>query len=122
MADDRRATLVTGFLADREAGAAAEALIPPRYLGPGQEARPTCVQVDFGLVRGATAATSRDWSNCRPFPSLYAFQHVLAATHREVYGLPESLSAHLDGLDAAVLSGAGRARRWSACTTRPRSC
>ncbi len=36
------------------------------------------------------------------FPSLYAFQHVLAETHREVYGLPASLAAHLGGLDTAA--------------------
>ena len=47
------ATLVASFLANAEALAAAEALIPARYLGPGQESRPTCVQVDFGLVREA---------------------------------------------------------------------
>ena len=45
------ASLVTSLLANSEAQASAEALVPARYLGPGQETTPTCVQVDFGLVR-----------------------------------------------------------------------
>ncbi len=91
--------LVTGFLADREARAAVEALIPERYLGPGQEAHPTCVQVDFGLVRGADGGYQPRLVELQAFPSLYAFQHVLAEVHREVHGLPASLAAHLGGLD-----------------------
>ena len=98
---DTAVTLVTSFLADADARAAAEALIPPRYLGPGQGARPTCVQVDFGLVQTSDSGYAPRLVELQAFPSLYAFQHVLAATHREVYGLPESLSSHLDGLDAA---------------------
>jgi len=100
--------LVTGFLADAPARAAAEALIPPRYLGPGQEARPTCVQVDFGLVRTAEGAVVPKLVELQAFPSLYGFQHVLAEMHREVYGLPAELDAHLGGLDAAGYLALGR--------------
>ncbi|MGD9906670.1 MAG: hypothetical protein AB7U83_24650 [Vicinamibacterales bacterium] len=94
-------TLVTGFLADAPARAAAEALIPARYLGPGQEAQPTCVQVDFGLVETPSGVAPR-LVELQAFPSLYAFQHVLADTHREVHGLPDDLDAYLGGLDAAA--------------------
>ena len=96
------ATLVTGFLADDEARAAAEALIPARYLGPGQDARPTCVQVDFGLVRTTDGGYTPKLVELQAFPSLYAFQHVLAQTYREVYALPASLAAHMGGLDPAA--------------------
>lgn len=91
--------LVTGFLADAPARAAAEALIPARYLGPGQEARPTCLQVDFGLVRTSDGAVVPKLVELQAFPSLYGFQHVLAEMHREVYGLAPDLDAHLGGLD-----------------------
>ena len=94
-------TLVTGFLADVEARASVEALVPARYQGPGQEAQPTCVQVDFGLVRTADGGLTPKLVELQAFPSLYAFQHVLAATHREVYELPPSLDAHLGGLDSS---------------------
>jgi hypothetical protein len=59
------------------------------------------VQVDFGLVRTDGGGLAPKLVELQAFPSLYAFQHVLAATHREVYELPSSLDAHLDGLDSS---------------------
>jgi hypothetical protein len=94
MADTGR-QLVTSFLSDHAAREACEALIPARYLGPGQESRPTCVQVDFGLVRGDSGRHEA----LQAFPSLYAFQHTIGTLYREAYDLPSSLSQHLDGLD-----------------------
>ena len=90
--------LVASFLANAEARADAEALIPARYQGPGQEARPTCVQVDFGVVRNAAGAFEPRLVELQAFPSLYAFQHTLGETFREVYDLPATLAQHLDGL------------------------
>lgn len=93
------AELVGGFLADAAARAAAEALIPARYLGPRQEPHPVCVQVDFGLVRTAEGRVEPRLVELQAFPSLYAFQHVLGESYREVYDLPGDLAQHLDGLD-----------------------
>jgi hypothetical protein len=92
------AALVTSFLANDEARAAAEALVPARYLGPGQEVQPTCVQVDFGLVREADGRLAPRLVELQAFPSLYAFQHVLATLHREVHALPDECVAHAGGL------------------------
>lgn len=94
-------TLVHGFLADARARAAAEALIPTRYLGPGQETTPTFVQVDFGIVRTADGRHEPRLVELQAFPSLYGFQHVLGEAHRETYALPPHLTPYLDGLDAA---------------------
>lgn len=94
------AELVRGFLANAEARAAAEALIPERYLGPGQEASPTCVQVDFGIVRTADGGYAPRLVELQAFPSLYGFQHALGEAHREAYDLPAGLTTHFDGLDA----------------------
>ncbi len=91
--------LVTSFLANDEARAAAEALVPARYLGPGQEPQPTCVQVDFGLVREADGRLVPRLVELQAFPSLYAFQHTLATVHREIHALPDECAAHLGGLD-----------------------
>jgi hypothetical protein len=93
------ATLVESFLANAEARAAAEALIPARYLGPNQEVRPTCVQVDFGMVREADGRITPRLVELQAFPSLYAFQHTLAMAHREVHALPADCVAPLGGLD-----------------------
>ena len=96
------ATLVTSFLANAEARAAAESLIPARYLGPHQEVRPTCVQVDFGMVREADGRITPRLVELQAFPSLYAFQHTLAMTQREVHALPAEYVAPLGGLDDAA--------------------
>ncbi|MEP7117853.1 MAG: hypothetical protein ABI880_09735 [Acidobacteriota bacterium] len=93
--------LVTDFLANVEARAAVEALIPERYLGPGQDAVPACVQVDFGVVRTPDGGYVPRLVELQAFPSLYGFQHALAEAHREVYGLPADLVTHLGGLDGA---------------------
>ncbi|MGE0812788.1 MAG: hypothetical protein AB7O28_00995 [Vicinamibacterales bacterium] len=98
MADAGR-TLVTSFLDDAAARAEVEALVPARYAGPGQETRPTCVQVDFGIVREAGGRAVPRLVELQAFPSLYGFQHTLAGLYREAHGIPASLSAHLDGLD-----------------------
>ena len=95
------AALVHGFLADTRARAAAEALIPERYLGPGQETTPTFVQVDFGIVRTADGRHEPRLVELQAFPSLYGFQHVLGEAHRAAYALPPHLTPFLDGLDAA---------------------
>ncbi|MBP7776304.1 MAG: hypothetical protein KA371_04195 [Acidobacteria bacterium] len=93
------ASLVTSLLANSEAQASAEALVPARYLGPGQETTPTCVQVDFGLVRELDGRLTPRLVELQAFPSLYAFQHTLAVLHRELYELPETCAAHAAGLD-----------------------
>src|SRR5688572_2031256 len=64
------ADLVTGFLADARARAETEALIPARYLGPGQGAIPAFVQVDFGLVRTGDGRYEPRLVELQAFPSL----------------------------------------------------
>ena len=98
---DTGAALVHDFLADPRARAEAEALIPARYQGPGQETAPICVQVDFGIVRTADGRHEPRLVELQAFPSLYGFQHVLAEAHREAYDLPADLVTHLGGLDGA---------------------
>ncbi|HUU35800.1 MAG TPA: hypothetical protein VMW48_17155, partial [Vicinamibacterales bacterium] len=75
------AALVDGFLADPRARAEAEALIPTRYLGPGQEAAPTFVQVDFGIIRTARGEHEPRLVELQAFPSLYGFQYALGLAH-----------------------------------------
>jgi hypothetical protein len=93
--------LVEGFLQDHAARVAADEAVPEAYRGPGQEAFPTFVQVDFGLIRNAAGEVEPRLVELQAFPSLYALQHTLAHAYREVYGLPETLGIHLDGLDSA---------------------
>jgi hypothetical protein len=59
------------------------------------------VQVDFGLVRDTSGKLQPKLVELQAFPSLYAYQPVLARSFMEVYGLDESLRYLLSGLDSA---------------------
>jgi hypothetical protein len=57
--------------------AAADAMIPDRFRLTGGEPLPTCVQVDFGLVRTDSGVVEGRLVELQAFPSLYGFQAVL---------------------------------------------
>jgi hypothetical protein len=97
MADTGR-VLVEQIFSNPDAMRAAEAVVPERFRGPTQEAMPTFVQVDFGLVRDEGGVRPR-LVELQAFPSLYAFQLTLAHAYRDVYKLDRWLEVHLDGLD-----------------------
>jgi hypothetical protein len=61
--------------------------VPPEYNVPNEAPHPLFIQVDFGL----DAALNPKLVEIQGFPSLYAFQPVLAETYRDVYGLPANL-------------------------------
>ena len=58
--------------------AAADAMVPERFRLAGGETLPTCVQVDFGLVRTASGEVEGRLVELQAFPSLYGFQMLLA--------------------------------------------
>lgn len=80
-----------------DAAAAAAAVVPPRFDGPNQGELPLCVQVDFGLVRGADGQLEPKLVELQAFPSLYGFQVALAGAYREAFNLRD-LEIYLDGL------------------------
>ncbi len=57
----------------------------------GRKRLPTCVQVDFGLVRTAGGGYEPRLVELQAFPSLYGFQHALAEAYRQVFALPADL-------------------------------
>jgi hypothetical protein len=92
--------LVDQILSDREAMAAANGAVPPRYEGPGAEDLPTFLQVDFGLVRDGAGILQPKLVELQAFASLYGFQWAMAEAYRDAFGLPDTLRMFLDGLDA----------------------
>jgi hypothetical protein len=80
--------------------AAANAIVPERYRGPGAETLPTFVQVDFGLVRNRDGTVEPKLVELQAFASLYAFQLAIAEAYREAFALPPQLRTFLDDLDA----------------------
>jgi hypothetical protein len=92
--------LVNQILGSPGAMAAADAIVPERFRGPGAEAIPTFLQVDFGLVRNANGTIEPKLVELQAFASLYGFQLVIAEAYRDAFSLPSHLQLFLDDLDA----------------------
>ena len=92
--------LVDQILGDGEAMKAADAVVPLRFRGPGAEAMPTFLQVDFGLVRNADGTIAPKLVELQAFASLYAFQLAVAEAYRDAFSLSPDLRIFLDDLDA----------------------
>jgi len=93
--------LVGQVLDNPDARAAALAAVPARFHGPNAEALPTFLQVDFGLVRGASGAIEPRLVELQAFASLYGFQLAVAEAYRDAFALDSSLGLYLAGLQAA---------------------
>jgi hypothetical protein len=78
-----------------------EASIPANFLAPNEALHPMFIQVDFGLVRDAAGLLQPKLVELQAFPSLYAYQAVLAQTYIDVFGLGPELKYFLSGLDAS---------------------
>ena len=75
--------MVESLLADRVYRKASNRAIPPEYNVPGEDSVPLFIQVDFGLDENHEPKLVE----IQGFPSLYAYQPVLAACYRDAYGL-----------------------------------
>jgi hypothetical protein len=78
---------------------ASDAAIPPAFNVPGEAPFPMFVQVDFGLVRGPSGQIEPRLVELQGFPSLYAYQAILARTYIEVFDLDRNLRYLHSGLD-----------------------
>jgi hypothetical protein len=63
--------------------------VPERWCAPNEDPRPLFVQADFGLDQDRQPRLVE----IQGFPSLYAYQLLLAEAYREAYGLDSSLAA-----------------------------
>jgi hypothetical protein len=79
--------------------------IPAEFDVPNEAAHPMFVQVDFGMVRDASGELQPKLVELQAFPSLYAYQAVLAQNYIDVFGLQplaaNRLNYFLSGLDAS---------------------
>jgi hypothetical protein len=75
---DAAQVMVGQLLANPEYLAAADAVVPERFRLTGGESLPTCIQVDFGLVRLPDGTIEGRLVELQAFPSLYGFQMALA--------------------------------------------
>jgi hypothetical protein len=91
--------LVLQLVNNPEYRRASDVTVPPQYNVPNESPRPMFLQVDFGLVRNSNGELEPKLVELQAFPSLYAYQPVLAKQYIESYGLPSSLGIYLGGYD-----------------------
>lgn len=92
--------LIHQLLDNSEYRARSEASIPVRFRVPNESAHPMFIQVDFGLVRDGSGELQPKLVELQAFPSLYAYQPVLAQSYINVFGLDPKLHFFLSGLDS----------------------
>ena len=80
-----------GMLGDTAYLDAARRRIPPAYLAPNEDNVPLFVQADFGLIRDENGDLQPRLVEIQGFPSLYAYQPLLAETYRDAYQIDSSL-------------------------------
>jgi len=90
--------LIRQLVDSRDYHARSEASIPPEFNVPREDSHPTFIQVDFGLVRDRDGNLRPKLVELQAFPSLYAYESVLAQTYKDVYDLDPSLNYLLSGL------------------------
>jgi len=100
MGDDGKA-LIRQLVENPEYRARSEASIPAQSRVPNESPHPMFIQVDFGLVRDSAGELQPKLVELQAFPSLYAYQPVLAQGYIDVFGLDAKLRYFLSGLDSA---------------------
>ena len=93
--------LIRQLVDSREYRARSEESIPAEFKAPNESPHPMFIQVDFGLVQDASGELQPKLVELQAFPSLYAYQPILARTFVDVYELEPSLKYLLSGLEPA---------------------
>jgi hypothetical protein len=100
MGEDGKA-LIRQLVENPEYRTRSEASIPAEFRVPTESAHPMFIQVDFGLVRDSAGELQPKLVELQAFPSLYAYQPVLAQAYIDVFSLDAKLRYFLSGLDSA---------------------
>jgi len=91
--------LISQLVNSSEYHAKSSESIPPEFNVPNEAPHPMFSQVDFGLVRDRRGELQPKLVELQAFPSLYAYQTILAKSYIDVYGLSPELKYLLSGLD-----------------------
>ena len=78
--------------------AASDKAVPKEFNVPRQSSRPLFVAADFGLVKNAESKLEPKLVEIQGFPSLYAYQVLLAEQYKEIFGLEKGIDFFLSGL------------------------
>jgi hypothetical protein len=99
MGEDGNA-LIRQLVENPEYLARSEASIPAKFRVPNESPHPMFIQVDFGLVRDSAGELHPKLVELQAFPSLYAYQPVLAQAYLDVFSLDPKLRYFLSGVDS----------------------
>ena len=91
--------LIEQLVDNAEYRAVSNRSIPAEYNVRGDPGRPLFVAVDFGLVRDESGMIHPKLVEIQGFPSLYAYQALLARQYIEAFGLDPKLEFVLGGLE-----------------------
>jgi hypothetical protein len=100
MAEDGK-TLILQLVDNPEYLKRSEASIPAQFRVPNEPPHPMFVQVDFGLVRNPAGELQPKLVELQAFPSLYAYQPVLAQAYIDVFCLDPKLRYFLSRFNPA---------------------
>ena len=100
MGEDGKA-LIHQLVDSPEYRARSEASIPANFRVSNESPHPMFIQVDFGLVRNEAGELQPKLVELQAFPSLYAYQPVLAQAYIDVFGLDPNLQYFRSGLAAS---------------------
>jgi hypothetical protein len=93
-------TLILQLVENQDYRTHSEASIPAQFRVPDESPHPMFIQVDFGLVRDSKGDLQPKLVELQAFPSLYAYQPVLAQAYIDVFELDANLRYFLGGLDS----------------------
>ncbi|HSZ61885.1 MAG TPA: hypothetical protein VK828_08805 [Terriglobales bacterium] len=99
MAEDGK-SLILQLVENQNYRARSEASIPAQFRVPNESPHPMFIQVDFGLVRDSKGDLQPKLVELQAFPSLYAYQPVLAQAYSDVFQLDTNLRYFLNNLDS----------------------
>ena len=91
--------LVHQLLSNERYREASNASVPTEFSVPHEDQTPLFVSVDFGLVKNERGEIEPKLVELQAFPTLYAYQAVLAKQYVESFSLPSQLGFFLGGLD-----------------------
>ncbi|MFD1257404.1 hypothetical protein ACFQ3S_11405 [Mucilaginibacter terrae] len=78
-----------------------ERAIPAKWRVPKENDHPHCIALDFGVCKDEAGNIVPKLIELQGFPSLYAFQSLLADVYRSVYNIDESWTGYYGGMDKA---------------------
>ena len=74
--------------------------IPRQIAGTNSNAYPHCIAFDFGICTGKNGELEPQLIEMQGFPSLFCWQEIMPAVHKQFFYWPENYQPYLNGFDS----------------------